>query len=248
MIGATTAATSARTSSCSGRVLCRPVVPVLSRGAPPSLPWAPSLAAVHSANLERPGYAATRPVPLSAIESASSIALSGASSRPATHSAVKRSSPRLDFTGGRNCSFSATSIVVGVAPIASSSASHAPKSRAACASSPPRRHDGAQALEALGGDALVAALLGELERVGEELRRLGVVVALAQRDAAEVRERERHAPRVAELAREREPLLQVRGRLLVVAARQLGAAEREHASWRSAACRRARGAASRLCS
>ena len=40
------------------------------------------------------------------------------------------------------------------------------------------RDDGAQPLEALGGDALVAALLRELERVGEELRRLGGVAAV----------------------------------------------------------------------
>src|SRR3954469_5184874 len=56
--------------------------------------------------------------------------------------------------------------------------------------------DGRQSLEALGGDALVAALLRERETISEEPRRLCEVATPEKGDAAEVREGDRHAPRV----------------------------------------------------
>ena len=87
---------------------------------------------------------------------------------------------------------------------------------------------GPEALEALGGDALVAALLRELERVREELRRLGG--SPPSRSATRPRfvsasDMLHVSPSSRASAK---PSWRWRGRVLVVAARQLGAPEREH--------------------
>ena len=119
----------------------------------------------------------------------------------------KVSSPSAAFSGGTNCSLIVTSTAAGVAPIASRNACDAPKSRAACAASRPARR---RRRRAPGGtrrrDALVAALLRQLER---RRRRASPPPAMSPSKSASrprLIERDRHAPGVAELARQRDAL------------------------------------------
>src|SRR4051812_15898104 len=85
-----------------------------------------------------------------------------------------------------------------------------------------------ESLEALGHDSLVAAVVRDRKRLPEQEPGLVSVGAAQERDTAEIRERERDAPRVLELLRETQSLLEQRSGALVVAPREVCASQHEH--------------------